>query len=435
MIPYNYAEEEVFAFIKQQCVGEEKIEFMPYDVLRSDQGVIVVPDMYLPKGCRRLGIEPKTCIEVKLNLHYDTLDRMRSMNDFIAANLPDEGIHLILVTMEPVEVRNVTKAPFMERNIEILYYGDLQARVKGQRNIAANIPNTYLPEELKSVRKAYLSGPNTFFLGAGVSRSEGLPDWNGLLIDLMRRITGRQMKDEDLDAILKANGNSTIILGRYIRSLIKGDTTIEQYVRRALYRNRHDMDIKSKTIMAICDAVLKNRNTVKSIITYNYDDLIEQQLSAIGIDAASIFDTHEPDNRFPVYHVHGILDQADFKSSKIVLSEDDYHEQYRRPFLWSNIEQLHALQNHNCFFIGLSMMDPNLRRLLDFTKSEANSRQQREHHCFAFMRKGDVSKYIHGDKKRFLEEQEAILENLGVRIVWYDNHDELPNILEQIYKM
>lgn len=433
MIPYNYAEEEVFAFIKRQCVDEEEVDFMPYDILRSAQGVVVVPDMYLPKGCSKLGIKPKTFIEVKLNLHYDTLDRMRSMYDFIEANLSGERFHLMLVTMEPVEILDNTKVQLIERKIDILYFEDLQARVKGQRG-AANIPNTDLPEELKSVRKAFLSGPNTFFLGAGVSRSEGLPDWNGLLLDLMRGITGRQLKDEDLEAILKANGNSSIILGRYIRSLIKGNTTIEQYVRQVLYKNRDDMIIKSKTIMAICDAVLKNRDTVKSIISYNYDDLIEQQLLAVGIDAASIFDTHEPDNRFPVYHVHGILDQADFKSSRIVLSEDDYHEQYRRPFLWSNIEQLHALQNHNCFFIGLSMMDPNLRRLLDFTKSEANSKRQREHHSFAFMRRGDVVRYIHGNTKRFLEEQEAILENLGVRTVWYDNHDELPGILKQVYE-
>lgn len=434
MIPYNYAEEEVFAFIKNQCSNDETITFMPYDILRGLNNEVVVPDMYLPKGCHKLGIKPKTCIEVKLNLRYDTVDRMRSMDDFIRTNLPGEGFRLMLVTIERVDKKQYSISGLVSRSIEIVCYDDWLSQIGNWEGFASTLLGEDVLEAMKSVRKSFLAGPNTFFLGAGVSRSEGLPDWKGLLLSLIQKITGKYYKESDLDAILKANGNSSIILGRYIRSLITGNTDMENYVRQVLYRNRKDRRVNSKTIKAICDAIQYNRNTVKSIITYNYDDLIEQQLSAIGIDAASIFDTHEPDNRFPVYHVHGILDQEGLKSSKIVLSEDDYHEQYRRPFLWSNIEQLHALQNHNCFFIGLSMMDPNLRRLLDFTKSEENSKKQREYHCFAFMRKGDVAKYIHDYKRQFLDEQESILANLGVRVIWYEEHDDLHNILNKLYK-
>ena len=80
------------------------------------------------------------------------------------------------------------------------------------------------------------------------------------------------------------------------------------------------------------------------------------------------------------------------------------------------------------------MMDPNLRRLLDFTKSEANSRGQRDHHCFAFLCKSSIVADINGDRNKFLDEQKCILENLGVRVIWYDNHDRFPAILEKLYK-
>ena len=434
MIPYNYAEEDVFIFIKSQCKKDETVVFMPYNVLTDKIGRGVVPDMYLPNGCSKLAIKPKTCIEVKSNLLYDTLDRIRSMYDFIKANLPDEGIHLMLVTMEPVEVISKTGYELVDREVEIKYFGDWIKGVGTQVIQKDIIYDDVLLENMKSVRKAFVSGPNTFFLGAGISRSEGLPDWNGLLFSIMRKVTGRKITENDFNSILKANGDSSIIMGRYIRSLYGSNNTIEDDIHQILYKNREVGNIQSKTIVTICDIIKNNRDKVRSVVTYNYDDLIEQQLSNIGIDAASIFDTHEPDSRFPVYHVHGILDHKRMKSSRIVLSEDDYHEQYRRPFLWSNVEQLHALQNHNCFFIGLSMMDPNLRRLLDFTKSEANSRGQRDHHCFAFLCKSSIVANINGDRNKFLDEQKCILENLGVRVIWYDNHDRLPAILEKLYK-
>lgn len=48
MIPYNYAEEEVYRFILSQFSKGKQVSFMPYDVLRNRNSFVEVPDIYLP---------------------------------------------------------------------------------------------------------------------------------------------------------------------------------------------------------------------------------------------------------------------------------------------------------------------------------------------------------------------------------------------------
>lgn len=435
MIPYNYAEEEVYAFIKSCCSRDEKAQFMPWNIIKDSKAPTLIPDIYLPDGCQKLDIKPKTCIEVKANLYYDTLDRLKEMYDIMHGHPFFNGFHLMLVTMEKVELlKNDYDIP-LGRDIEIVYFKDWLKKVKFDKKTTQKTVEDNLSPDLKSAQKAFFSGPNTFFLGAGVSCSEGLPGWKQLLMTLISDATGTNIGEEEFEALFKANGSSSIIMGRYIRRLYNDDNEqMRKAIRNYLYKEKTYKGIRSNTIRKICELVKNNRKTVKSIITYNYDDLIEQQLANIRVLSCSVFDTREPDVRFPVYHVHGILDQANLKSSDIVLSEDEYHEQYRRSFMWSNVEQLHALQNNNCFFIGLSMTDPNLRRLLDFTKSEANDNNQRDAHCFAFLKKGDIADKVKDNKEQFLNDQRYILENLGVRVIWYNDHKDLPNLLDKLQK-
>ena len=405
MIPYNYAEEEVYAFIKSCCSKEEKALFMPWNIIKDPKAPTLIPDIYLPNGCQKLNIKPKTCIEVKANLYYDTLDRLREMHDIMHGYPMYNDFHLMLVTMEKVELLQPTYDFPLGREIEIVCFKDWLKKVTFDEKTTQKVVGELLSPNLKSAQKAFVSGPNTFFLGAGVSCDEGLPGWKSLLMALISDATRSIINEKEFDALFEANGSSSIIMGRYIRRLYNDNNEhMRKAIRKCLYKKKNYEGIKSKTIQTICELVNNNQKKVKSIITYNYDDLIEQQLAKIGVPSCSVFDTREPDARFPIYHVHGILDQANLKSSDIVLSEDDYHEQYRRSFMWSNVEQLHALQNNNCFFIGLSMTDPNLRRLLDFTKSEANDNNQRDAHCYAFLKKGDVADKIKGNKEQFLNE-------------------------------
>jgi len=77
-------------------------------------------------------------------------------------------------------------------------------------------------------------------------------------------------------------------------------------------------------------------------------------------------------NEIGIYHVHGFLPRKDEikTDNKITLSEDIYHAQYNDIYSWQNLVQLDKYQNCVCLFIGISLTDPNLRRLLDIAKNQ-----------------------------------------------------------------
>lgn len=159
-------------------------------------------------------------------------------------------------------------------------------------------------------------------------------------------------------------------------------------------------------------------------------------------------------NTLPIYHVHGIIPKTG-PTDTVVFSEEEYHKRYSNSFHWSNVEQLHALSRMHCFFIGLSMTDPNLRRLLDIAHN-MNTTNEDTH--FAFLRrtkKNDYCmpevqkscKYVHISKSLVDEKKqkeiydlnygviESIFRDLGVQIIWYEDFDELPKLLSNVFEL
>ena len=135
-------------------------------------------------------------------------------------------------------------------------------------------------------------------------------------------------------------------------------------------------------------------------------------------------------NEFPVYHVHGLIPQENQGIvSTLILSEREYHEMYKEAYNWSIIEQLHALDRNTCFFIGISMTDPNLRRLLDISRMESDH----ESRHFAFLKRESLFKPEEIEKNKLhFNTIESQLCDLGVQVIWYEDHKEVPEILRKI---
>ena len=222
---------------------------------------------------------------------------------------------------------------------------------------------------------------------------------------------------------------SPIIMGRYIVGNKEQKEILTKYLHdNVLYKG---VDISaSGLISTICDMVSTKK--IESIITYNYDDLVETALKQKGQDVASIYSkSRNLKGELPIYHVHGLIPEnnPDVQSTP-VLSEEDYHNIYRESYHWSNVEQLHALDRNTCFFIGLSMTDPNLRRLLDVSHKDSD----REIRHFAFLKREKLyaSDKAHEKNEMHFRIIEIQLEDLGVNVIWYEDYNEIPQMLKEI---
>jgi SIR2-like domain len=113
---------------------------------------------------------------------------------------------------------------------------------------------------------------------------------------------------------------------------------------------------------------------LKSVVTFNFDDLVEKALALEGCTSTSVWKASDLSRikGVPVYHPHGFLPYARQQDEvyRVVLAEADYHTLYANPHSWSNIAFSTALLESVCLFITTSITDPNVRRVLDTAHRE-----------------------------------------------------------------
>lgn len=248
----------------------------------------------------------------------------------------------------------------------------------------------------------------------------GLPSWD----EVVARVLATTWKDQpEMAQILLKHKN--ILAARYARQ--KAGSKFNRIVHNALYRD--DVEL-SACIWAIA------RSGVRHVCNFNFDDLLVEAIQTDGRECVIA----TPDEAFcsqdgitTVYHLHGVLPRlfrdGELDSAKIIFSEDDYHNLYSDPYSWANIAQLSLLTTKSVLFIGLSMQDPNLRRLIDKARSRGFMNQH-----FAIFRDPtfrcaakDLAEYKH---LRTLIEID--MKNLGVTPWFVNSHDKVAEIIARI---
>lgn len=270
------------------------------------------------------------------------------------------------------------------------------------------------------VNELNADGRLALFVGAGVSMGCGLPGWG----ELVSRVVTASWKDQpDLAALLVKENN--ILAARYARQ--KAGTKFNRIVHGSLYQD--DVQL-SRCVWAIA------RSGVRQICTFNFDDLLVEALLTEGRECVvatpdePFLTTHEGST---VYHLHGILPRLyrddELDAAKIVFSEDDYHNLYSDPYSWANIAQLSLLTSKSVLFIGLSMQDPNLRRLIDIARSRGFTNQH-----FAVFRDPTTrcSRSELDEYKRLRQLTEIDMKSLGVTTWFVDSHEKVAEIIETI---
>ncbi|NVM75175.1 hypothetical protein FHW83_000955 [Duganella sp. SG902] len=287
-----------------------------------------------------------------------------------------------------------------------------------------------------ALAKALQTGRLTLVCGAGISVDAGIPMWSDLLLSLLDGMVEKLSKEHSIgiatDAAKefhKRYGGSSLIIGKYLKNSLGKD--FSKMVRDSLY-------VKSSKSSDMIDAIIelarprREGKALDSIITFNFDALVEENLSVAKILNTPIYTEavkFQP-SELPIYHVHGYLPRRGrvSETSDIVFSEDAYHGQFLDPFSWSNLIQLAKFSQNTCLFVGVSLTDPNLRRLLDVAWRKSTDKKQNHYIIKKFPE-------IDGPEEtqrlaRLLEEQDANL--LGLNVIWVRKYDEIPKILRLV---
>ena len=106
------------------------------------------------------------------------------------------------------------------------------------------------------------------------------------------------------------------------------------------------------------------------------------------------------------------------------------------PYNWANMIQLNFMLSNTCVFIGLSLTDPNLRRLLEIASLKKNDEDSCSRH-YAIMRRFKLEDSQQEKTIKIFEAvneslQESFFEELGIHIILVDEYSEIPEILKQI---
>lgn len=302
-------------------------------------------------------------------------------------------------------------------------------------------------EKITLLKNALVDNQLTLVCGAGVSRDSSIPDWNNLLVNILNEVffnddsnvSRSKVLAEDLLSLMP---QSNLILGKYLRLVLKND--FEKVVQKHLYsyynqardfelatmlQGHINYPLETNMMKAIVELARPKRRgkRLESIITFNFDDLIECALSKHNIEYCSIWKEGQiyGIDALPIFHVHGFLpNQREIDSPNLVFSEEAYHSQFIDPYSWSNLIQLNTFSTNICLFVGLSLSDPNLRRLLDISWR----RNQRCKH-YIIMRKAP-QKSRTDEIATMLFEQDA--NSLGLNVIWCSDFSEIPNILSRI---
>lgn len=385
-----------------------------------------IPDRILPLGCKALHLDGPYFIEIKKRLLFDTLSRMKTIFEKVHKEFPN--FRFLVVSVESITLGEI----HIPEYIQLTTTNKLFDNEKHNKYVSDKVVDykKKRKEIVRQARKIFQERNNVLVLGAGVSIDAGLPSWNELLERLLKNCPNCIANKEEISDVLKASNDSNLIAARNIRIRMGISTREEEnseftkQIHDCLYAEETH---KSELIDAICLAAETNK--LKCIITYNYDDLVERELERRFIQAWPVCkSSHIFNNNLPIYHVHGIVPKTEkWMKPNPILTENAYHHLYQDAYEWSNIEQLHAFTSSRCFFIGLSMTDPNLRRLLE----TASFHSEGDLYHYTFLKKERQYRNATQNDEN-IKIQEKIMNEFGLNVIWFDEFRHLPILLNII---
>lgn len=228
----------------------------------------------------------------------------------------------------------------------------------------------YKPRAIEHLSVQLNRGTISLFLGAGISKGIGLPDWPELIESLNIEYHKSTNKKFDINTYqpLVSVDSTAIELQEIADDIITRVNNIEKFhdiLQKALYPENisfnADSNFFNQKLLSAIGALMigSKRGRVKNVITFNFDNILEWYLNIFGYIAKIIYKLPklEGDEDVRIYHPHGFiphpdmnLKRSDFSilglnsvSKRLGEQGDPWFEKTR-----------HLMRASTCLFVGMS---------------------------------------------------------------------------------
>lgn len=314
------------------------------------------------------------------------------------------------------------------------------------------------------------------FVGSGIN-ARALPQWNTLLTRLLNEAIKETVFEDAripffIEYLLQwCKSHFDICAQASLIKYILGDERYKLEIQNALYGDHPDIESKVKDYCdhrSNSDSTCEDKNKfeylyavaelcstpqVRAVITFNFDTLLETAIDAFGtkkpcayfghVGSTEQMSTDVGKSVIPVYHVHGLLSPPktllrDTRES-VVFSFDEYFYRNSDPLSWDTATPIHMLRNYCTLWLGVSLNDWNMMRLLN---AVINRPSEIHSYCIQCLQdiniEATMSNPKHGGKSVNLKKiamrfQSTLFKYFGVRlIVGGDNFNSLPQIISKM---
>jgi len=225
------------------------------------------------------------------------------------------------------------------------------------------------------------SGSFCLFLGAGASSGFGLPGWKELIARILD-------KADDPEFLNELSQRSVRDLDLLLDDIDDGGMPFYQCVQKALYRdalpNLSDQLSRSPLLLAIAALMTgAHRGRINSVITFNYDDLLEQYIRMLGLTVCRRVRPDQLSTRADaeLNYVHGNLpqnfDSRQFDSTSLVLSRKSYIRRGAKVDTGWSARIENVLCSKLGLFVGLSGDDDSM--LVTLTRARDQISRDEDH--------------------------------------------------------
>ena len=302
-------------------------------------------------------------------------------------------------------------------------------------------------EVLREVREQHRAGRLGFLVGAGLSVPIGLPGWAAFNESLLEHAIGRHAPGGAAQARTVSRAYLELLQGQSLAAvdLVRQRVGADFHVvlRGALYERAQLRKFQPTEVhYALARLALDSAPPYPCLHTTNYDDLLELTLhNMLGKPPRAVHAGRRGSGDVPrVVHLHGYFPfdppsvaQEKRLAAALVASDLDYHRLSNDHTAWTNRTLLQLLDARSVLIVGMSLTDPNVRRLLAYLTEHKKAHDDAPEHYVILQHHPPVGDEDHVRAAAMLDEDEAeFWEGQGVKILRLSSWDGLNYVLRRI---